>query len=220
MFYKSAVEIMQIERALISVSDKSGLLELALALQAQKVQIVSSGGTAAYLQENNIQVQTVESITDFPEMLDGRVKTLHPKIHAGILFDRSKPAHHKTIEEYNLKKFDLIVVNLYPFENTVSKPETTFAQAIEQIDIGGPSLIRSAAKNHTAVIVLSSPSQYSGFLEHLQNNSFSPETLTQYAIEAFRLTSEYDKAIFNYLNGFNTTEKLELNLEKVQNLIN
>lgn len=208
---------MQIERALISVSDKTGLIELAKILEAKNIEIISSGGTADYLQKNNIKVQTVESITEFPEMLDGRVKTLHPKIHAGILFDRDKPSHSQIIEKHKFKKFDLIIINLYPFEQTIQNPEVTLAQAIEQIDIGGPSLLRSAAKNHASVIVLSSPEQYASFLEHLENNNLTKQVLKAYAIDAFKRTCEYDEAIYTYLNN-SSEEQINLNLTKVQNL--
>jgi phosphoribosylaminoimidazolecarboxamide formyltransferase / IMP cyclohydrolase len=207
--------MIQIQRALISVYDKTGLLELAKVLQVNNIQIISSGGTAAYLEGKGISVQLVESITEFPEMLDGRVKTLHPKIHGGILFLRNKAAHQETIAAQDITPIDLVVVNLYPFEETVQKPESNLEEAIEQIDIGGPSLLRSAAKNYVSVAVLSSPSQYNSFIQALQNNLLNTEQLKEYAIAAFQKTSAYDLAISNYLAAKNNES---LNLIEVQQL--
>jgi phosphoribosylaminoimidazolecarboxamide formyltransferase / IMP cyclohydrolase len=205
--------MIEIKRALISVYDKTGLLQLAQTLQSKNIEIISSGGTAAYLQSNGIEVQTVEEVTQFPEMLNGRVKTLHPRIHGGILFLRKKPEHQETIAKHNIKPIDLVIVNLYPFEQTVAKPAVTLAEAIEQIDIGGPSLLRSASKNYTSVAVLSSPNQYEGFLKALNENNLNQEQLQQYAVAAFTKTAEYDLAISNYLSKTTTptiAEQLEL----------
>ncbi|MBI1827101.1 MAG: bifunctional phosphoribosylaminoimidazolecarboxamide formyltransferase/IMP cyclohydrolase [Planctomycetes bacterium] len=161
----------KIKRALISVYDKTGIVEFARALVDEfGIEIISTGGTAKHLKENGIPVTLVEDITGFPEMLDGRVKTLHPKIHAAILADRDNPEHMRQLAEQGIKPIDMVVVNLYPFEKTVADPNCTFEQAIEMIDIGGPCLLRAAAKNHKHVLILSDPSHYKRTLKFLVND--------------------------------------------------
>ncbi|MDX1920029.1 MAG: bifunctional phosphoribosylaminoimidazolecarboxamide formyltransferase/IMP cyclohydrolase [Candidatus Caenarcaniphilales bacterium] len=212
---------MKIERALISVYDKSGLLELADFLKQKKIQIISSGGTASYLSEHGFEVTLVEAITEFPEMMDGRVKTLHPKIHGGILYLRDKEKHHEQAQKHGIKSIDLVVVNLYPFEKTVAKPGITFEEVIEQIDIGGPSLLRSASKNSQSVVVLSSTSQYSQFIKDYSEEKLNKEKSLEYAKQAFLRTSLYDQAIHGYLESLTSPEekvKTNLSLELKQSL--
>ena len=156
-----------VTRALISVSDKRGVVDLARGLAALDIEILSTGGTAKALTAAGIAVTPVEDFTGFPEMLDGRVKTLHPRIHAGILHRRSDPSHLEALPQHDLKAIDLVVVNLYPFEQTVAKPDCRFADAIENIDIGGPSLLRASAKNHADVGVVVDPDDYPAVLAAL-----------------------------------------------------
>ena len=151
-----------VRRALLSVSDKTGLVEFARGLVASGVEIVSTGGTARQLREADVPIVEIDEFTGFPEILDGRVKTLHPRVHAGILHRRDLSAHVETMESQGFGPIDLVAVNLYPFEETVARPDTSRDEAVEQIDIGGPSMIRSAAKNHAFVTVVISPSQYGG----------------------------------------------------------
>src|SRR5712691_7930643 len=160
----------RVRRALISVSDKRGVVELARGLIGLDIEILSTGGTAKALAEAGVPVVPVEDFTGFPEMLDGRVKTLHPRIHAGILHRRNDPRHQQTMTAHGLKPIDLVVVNLYPFEQTVGRPDCTFAEAVENIDIGGPSLLRAAAKNHADVGVVVEPDDYPAVLEALRTN--------------------------------------------------
>jgi phosphoribosylaminoimidazolecarboxamide formyltransferase / IMP cyclohydrolase len=192
--------MLQIKRALISVFDKTNLLDLVKVLSENGVEIISSGGTASLISEHDYKVKLVEEITSFPEMMDGRVKTLHPVIHGGILYLRDKESHVKKAQEHSIDSIDLVVVNLYPFEKTVAKPAVQLPEAIEQIDIGGPSLLRSASKNHQSVVVLSSPEQYSGFIQKFQSNSLSQQDSLSYACEAFAQTSRYDSAIHAYFS--------------------
>ena len=189
-----------IRRALLSVSDKSGLVEFSRGLRDLGVEIISTGGTARTLREAGIPIVEIEGFTGFPEMLDGRVKTLHPKVHAGILYKRDDPAHVRTMESHDLSAIDLVAVNLYPFEQTVARPGVTREEAVEQIDIGGPSLTRSAAKNHAHVTVVSSPSQYGEVLAAMREHG-GATTLAlreRLAVEAFRRTAAYDAAIFRH----------------------
>ncbi|HTE21063.1 MAG TPA: bifunctional phosphoribosylaminoimidazolecarboxamide formyltransferase/IMP cyclohydrolase, partial [Armatimonadota bacterium] len=158
----------RIRRALLSVSDKTGLVELATGLRDLGVEILSTGGTANALTEAGIPVTPVEQATGFPEMMEGRVKTLHPAVHGGILADRSKPAHMEQLAGQGYEPIDLVAVNLYPFAATVARPDCTLEDAIENIDIGGPSMIRSAAKNHAAVTVVTSAEDYSAVLDELR----------------------------------------------------
>ena len=222
--------MVKIKRALISLSDKTGLIDLAKALSKFGVEILSTGGTARALRENGIAVTEVSDYTGFPEMLDGRVKTLHPKIHGGLLALRDNAAHMQKLQEHNIGLIDMVVVNLYPFQEAIKKPGVSLAEAIENIDIGGPSMLRSAAKNNRSVAVVSSPVFYPGIIEELNKNngSLSEETLFKLAVEVFKLTSRYDQAIAAHLEKYakgstgNTVKEfpaeLSLCFEKVQEL--
>ena len=194
-----------IKRALISVSDKSGILELASALTKLDIEILSTGGTAQLLRDNHIAVTEVGDYTGFPEMLDGRVKTLHPKVHGGLLGRRDLPEHVATMQAHDIPNIDLLVVNLYPFEATVAKPNCTLEDAIENIDIGGPAMVRSAAKNWQHVAVLTNANQYEAFLTELQGNkgAVSSQTKFKLSVAAFNRISNYDAAISDYLSSFN-----------------
>lgn len=196
--------MIKIKRALISVSDKTGILELAKELNKSGVEILSTGGTAQLLRGNGIKVKEVSEYTGFPEMLDGRVKTLHPKIHAGLLALRENSEHMKTLQEHEIGLIDMVVVNLYPFEQTAQKPGVSIEEVIENIDIGGPSMLRSAAKNHQSVAVVCNPARYSQIIEELKrNNGALPEDLMRdLAIEVFGRTSQYDGAINVYLKEY------------------
>jgi len=192
---------MKVRRALVSVHDKTGIVELAQALAAFGVEILSTGGTAKLIREAGVRVVDVSEATGFPEMLDGRVKTLHPKIHGGILARRDVPEHLAALDKHGIAPIDLVVVALYPFEQTVARPDVTQAEAIEQIDVGGPTMIRAAAKNHASVAVVTAPSQYSAVLDELRSSggALSDATRFRLAQEAFRRTAQYDAAIASYL---------------------
>ena len=194
-----------IKRALISVSDKTGVLELAQALIKLNIEILSTGGTAKLFRDNNILVTEVGDYTGFPEMLDGRVKTLHPKVHGGILGRRDLPEHVATMQAHDIPNIDMVVVNLYPFEATVCKPNCTLEEAIENIDIGGPAMVRSAAKNWQHVAVLTDASQYADILTELQanNGGLAQASLFKLSVAAFNRISNYDAAISDYLSSFN-----------------
>ena len=188
--------------ALLSVSDKTGIVDFAEGLVRSGYTIISSGGTAAVLEAEGIPVTKVSDYTGSPEILNGRVKTLHPKIHGGILAQRGNPAHDLDRKANEIGLIDIVAVNLYPFKETVAKPDVTFAEAIENIDIGGPSMVRSAAKNYKDVAVLTNPGQYGIFLDALKGNiqSISIDGLRkQFAFEAFKHTAEYDAAISDWL---------------------
>jgi phosphoribosylaminoimidazolecarboxamide formyltransferase/IMP cyclohydrolase len=187
-----------ITRALISVYDKTGLVEFAAALHDAGVEIVSTGSTAEKIREHRIPVVPVEEVTGFPESFDGRVKTLHPKIHAGILADLRLDAHLAELQSLEIAPFGLVVVNLYPFVETV-RSGATIDQCIEQIDIGGPSMIRGAAKNHHNVVVLSNPAQYAPLLSAVQQGGTTFEERQTFALEAFRVTASYDIAVATWL---------------------
>jgi len=191
----------KIKRALVSVSDKTGLVEFARGLSESGIEILSTGGTMAALEKADVPVIGVSDVTKFPEMLDGRVKTLHPVIHGGILAIREKQDHMETIARHGIEPIDMVVVNLYPFESTVAKPDVKLEDAIENIDIGGPSMIRSAAKNHASVAVVTSPKQYEPVLKELKDSDchLSLETRQRLALEAFRATARYDSAIAHFL---------------------
>jgi phosphoribosylaminoimidazolecarboxamide formyltransferase/IMP cyclohydrolase len=195
-------DFVPIKRALISVSDKTGLREFATALHKEfGVELISTGGTAKFLREAGLPVTDVSSVTEFPEMMDGRVKTLHPKIHGGLLALRDDPEHAAAMQKHGIQPIDLVCINLYPFEQTVRKPGVTFDEAIENIDIGGPSMIRSAAKNHKWVLVVTSPDRYErvlGDLHEHKGSSCAKHRLKQ-AQRAFAHTAEYDSIIANYL---------------------
>ncbi len=191
---------MKIERALISVSDKSGILEFARALASQGVEIISTGGTAKLLAENGLKVKEISDYTGFPEMLDGRVKTLHPKVHGGILGRRDLPEHVTTMQQHGIGNIDLVCVNLYPFVQTVSKPGCTLEDAIENIDIGGPAMVRSSAKNHAFVTIVTDPADYAKVVEEMKANGGAVTDKTRFslAIKAFEHTAAYDGAIANH----------------------
>ncbi|MCX7239988.1 MAG: bifunctional phosphoribosylaminoimidazolecarboxamide formyltransferase/IMP cyclohydrolase [Burkholderiales bacterium] len=187
--------------ALLSVSDKTGLLELAQALHAMGVKLLSTGGTAKLLLDNGVPVTEVAQMTGFPEMLDGRVKTLHPRVHGGLLARRDVPEHMAALKEHAIDTIDLLVVNLYPFEATVAKPGCTLEDAIENIDIGGPAMVRSAAKNWKDVAVLTDAAQYAGVLAELKaNGQVSAKTKFALSVAAFNRIAQYDAAISNYLS--------------------
>jgi phosphoribosylaminoimidazolecarboxamide formyltransferase/IMP cyclohydrolase len=194
---------MKIQRALISVSDKAGVEAFARGLAELGIEILSTGGTARALSAAGLAVRDVSDFTGFPEMLDGRVKTLHPKVHAGLLYLRGNPAHEATMKEHGLGAIDLVCVNLYPFERTVAKPDVGFEEAIENIDIGGPTMLRSAAKNHAFVTVVCDPGDYDELLQELRANggSTTPELRLRLAQKVFARQSGYDAAIARYLAG-------------------
>jgi len=221
--------MIKVKRALISVSDKTGILEFAKELHKLGVEIISTGGTAKLLRENNIPVKEVSDYTGFPEMLDGRVKTLHPKIHGGLLALRNNSEHMAKLKEHNIGLIDMVVVNLYPFEKTIQKPNVAIEEVIENIDIGGPSMLRSAAKNAQSVAVVSNPNRYLQIIEELKNNqgALSEKLMRQLSIEAFGLTSHYDGVIYNYLKNYFSgknepdsifPEEFNLSLTKIQEL--
>ena len=191
---------MKVSRALLSVSDKSGIVELARALGAAGVELLSTGGTARLLEKEDVKVTEVSAYTGFPEMLDGRVKTLHPKIHGGLLARRDDPAHVAALKGAGIFPIDLLVVNLYPFAATVADPDARFEDAIENIDIGGPAMLRSAAKNHAHVAVLVDPADYARVLAEIRaTGGVSDETRFGLAAKVFAHTAAYDGAIANYL---------------------
>ena len=197
---------MKIRRALVSVHDKAGVVDFARALGNLGVEILSTGGTARLLRDSGVAVRDVSEVTGFPEMLDGRVKTLHPKIHGGILARRDVPAHLEALVRHDIPTIDLVVVTLYPFEATVARPGVSLAEAIEQIDVGGPTLIRAAAKNHGSVAVLTDSTQYRGVLEELgARGELGDATRFRLAQDAFRRTAQYDAAIAAYLRSPGTT---------------
>ena len=185
--------------ALLSVSNKEGIIPLADALIEQGYQLLSSGGTAKVLMEEGVPVTKVSDYTGSPEILSGRVKTLHPKIHGGILAKRGDPLHDIDLKSNSIGLIDVVVVNLYPFKETVAKPDVTWNQAIENIDIGGPTMVRSAAKNHAYVSILTNPDQYKRFIKALKETKLS-DLRPQLALEAFKHTAEYDSAISNWID--------------------
>ena len=193
----------RVRRALVSTADRTGVAELAQGLAELGVEILSTGGTGAALRKAGIPVTEVAEVTGFPEILDGRVKTLHPHIHAGLLALRGNEGHIGTLREHGIEPIDLVCVNLYPFERTIARPGCTLAEAIEQIDIGGPGMLRSAAKNCESIYVLSSPDQYREALEKLRESGgvIDPEYGRRLALEAYRLTARYDRAISSFLAG-------------------
>ncbi|HYL22335.1 MAG TPA: bifunctional phosphoribosylaminoimidazolecarboxamide formyltransferase/IMP cyclohydrolase [Gemmatimonadales bacterium] len=207
-------------RALVSVSDKRGVVEFARGLVALGWEIVSTGGTAEALRAARIPVIPIERVTGFPEMMDGRVKTLHPKVHGGLLARRAHPGDRAALAEHGITPIDLVAVNLYPFRETVAKPGVPFAQAIEQIDIGGPSMLRSAAKNHADVIVVVDPDDYPLVLDALKTAAMTPGLRRQLATKVFAHTAAYDAAIHGFLaQGVGRwPERLTLALERRQEL--
>ncbi len=193
---------MKIKRALISVSDKAGLVDFAKELNKFGIEIISTGGTFALLKKHAIPAKEISRFTGFPEILDGRLKTLHPKVHGGLLFVRDNPEHVAEAKEHEIEPIDLVVVNLYPFEQTVAKPGVTLDEAIEQIDIGGPSMLRSASKNYRSVTVVVDPSDYKDVLENMRDNDGATtlKLRERLAIKVFITTSKYDGSIANFLN--------------------
>ena len=193
----------KIKTALISVSDKRGVVDFAKKLIEMGVKIISTGGTARKLSDAGVSVVSIESVTGFPEMMDGRVKTLHPKIHGGLLGLRDKAEHTAAMKEHNIEPIDLVCVNLYPFEQTIARADCTLEEAIENIDIGGPSMLRSAAKNHKFVTVVTSSDQYDRVIEQMTNNdgAVGEELRSDFARIVFGLTASYDAAIAKYLNS-------------------
>ena len=192
----------KIKTALVSVSEKTGIVDFAKSLSKMGVKIISTGGTAKKLSEAGIDVVGIEAVTGFPEMMNGRVKTLHPKIHGGLLALRDNPEHAAAMTEHDIEPIDLVCVNLYPFEQTIAKADCTLAEAIENIDIGGPSMIRSAAKNNKFVAVVTDPQQYGRVIEKMKANdgALTQELRSDFARVAFGLTASYDAAIAKYLN--------------------
>lgn len=191
----------KIKRAIISVSNKKDLLEFAKALNSMGIEILSTGGTAKTLRDARISVKDVSEYTGFPEMLDGRLKTLHPRIHGGLLSRRSNPKDMEELKKYEIDTIEMVVVNLYPFEETISKPGVSFAEAIENIDIGGPAMLRSASKNFQDVAVIVDPSDYEKVLKEMKslNGDLSYATRLELAKKVFRHTSGYDAIIADYL---------------------
>jgi phosphoribosylaminoimidazolecarboxamide formyltransferase/IMP cyclohydrolase len=220
--------IKKITRALISVSDKTGLVEFARKLSQHGIEIISTGGTAKALRENGVAARDVSDVTGFPEMLDGRVKTLHPKIHGGILGVRSNEAHQAKMAEHGIEPIDLVVINLYPFRQTIQNPDVSMEDAIENIDIGGPAMIRSAAKNHNDVAVVVDPGDYDAVISELENSGgeLSFNLRFRLAVKAFRHTADYDKEIARFLASKQSTqldalalpETIDLNLRLLTGL--
>ncbi|MBV8519918.1 MAG: bifunctional phosphoribosylaminoimidazolecarboxamide formyltransferase/IMP cyclohydrolase [Acidobacteria bacterium] len=204
-----------IERAILSVSDKTGILELAQALTARGVEILSTGGTAKHLADAGVPVTPIAQWSGAPEILGGRVKTLTPKVFGAILHDRANDAHLADVARLGIPRVDLVVVNLYPFESTIAKEGVTLAEAVEQIDIGGPSMLRAAAKNHRHVLPLCDPSLYADFLREFEGGAISDEFRLRCAIRVFEKTSAYDATIASYLGG---NASLSLQLDKFQDL--
>ena len=193
----------RVQRVLISVSDKRDILQMAGGLKELGVEILSTGGTARALKEKGIDVKEISDFTGFPEMLDGRVKTLHPKVHGGLLGRRTLPDHIEQMARHGIEPIDMVVINLYPFEQTIARDDCTLEEAIENIDIGGPAMIRSAAKNFEGVAVVVDPADYPSVLKDLKegNGTISVETTFMLAKKAFLTTSRYDTAISEYLES-------------------
>ncbi|MEP6636569.1 MAG: bifunctional phosphoribosylaminoimidazolecarboxamide formyltransferase/IMP cyclohydrolase [Acidobacteriota bacterium] len=201
----------KIRRALISVSDKTGIVDFARELKRFDVEIISTGGTAKALREAGIEVRDVADLTGFPELMEGRVKTLHPKIHGGLLGLRDNPEHQAAMREHGIEPIDMVVINLYPFEETIAREGVTPDEAIEQIDIGGPAMIRSAAKNYKTVAVVVSLEEHQGILEELNRTggALSLATRSALACKAFQRTCEYDAHVFNYLGAHAAPESFQ-----------
>jgi phosphoribosylaminoimidazolecarboxamide formyltransferase/IMP cyclohydrolase len=210
----------EVKRALISLSDKTGIVEFAKQLTEMGIEILSTGGTASKLREAGIEVKDVSEYTGFPEMMDGRVKTLHPKVHAALLALRDNPDHMKQIEEQNVELIDIVVVNLYPFQATIAKDGVTLEDAIENIDIGGPTMLRSSAKNYRHVAVVTDPADYDKIIQELkETGKVSDETKADLAVKVFRHTADYDAAIDTYLSkNLNNEQILRLKFVKGQPL--
>ena len=213
----------KVKTALISVSDKTSIVEFAQSLSQMGVKIISTGGTGKKLSQAGIEVVAIDTVTGFPEMMNGRVKTLHPKIHGGLLGLRDNDEHLAAMQEHSIEPIDMVCVNLYPFEATIAKPDCTLADAIENIDIGGPSMLRSAAKNSKFVTVVTNSSQYDKVIEEMKNNAgvVSSATRSDFARIAFGLTASYDAAIARYLNArqeIEFPERFSISLSKASSL--
>lgn len=210
------------KRALISVSDKRGVVDFAKALHELGYDIISTGGTRKALEAAGVPVMSISEITHFPEIMDGRVKTLHPAVHGALLGVRSNPDHMKQLEDLGIESIDLVAVNLYPFKETVQKPESTHADIIENIDIGGPSMLRSASKNYQSIPVICSPDDYDTVLEEIKDlGETTLETRERLAARAFRHTARYDAMIADYLtkrSGEKFPESMTITFDKVQDL--
>lgn len=212
-----------IKRALISVSDKTGIVEFAKGLNSLGVEIISTGGTARVLSDAGIDVINVSDITGFPECLNGRVKTLHPKIHGGLLAVRDNEEHMKQLKELGIDTIDMVVINLYPFKHTIMKSGVTLEEAIENIDIGGPTMLRSAAKNYRDVTVVVDPGDYERVLDEIKaNGNTTPDTRYSLALKVFEHTSQYDTMIAGYLRNYKGLgkfpQKLTITFEKIQDM--
>ncbi|MDH5757770.1 MAG: bifunctional phosphoribosylaminoimidazolecarboxamide formyltransferase/IMP cyclohydrolase, partial [Nitrospinota bacterium] len=215
----------KIKRVLISVSDKKGLVEFAQGLKTHGAHILSTGGTAKALRDAGVEVTDVSEHTGFPEIMDGRVKTLHPKVHGGILARRDLESHMAQMAENGIDPIDMVVVNLYPFEQTIAKPDVAFEEAVENIDIGGPAMVRSAAKNHTHVAVVVDPADYAAITEEMKKNdgALSQETMRALAAKAFDHTAWYDGRIASYMSQKVSSrvkfpDRMIIQLEKTQSL--
>src|SRR5437879_5291661 len=209
------MQLRTVRRALLSVSDKSNLLDFARGLAAFGIELISTGGTRKALGEGGLAVRDVADVTGFPEMLDGRVKTLHPRIHGGILAVRDNAEHQETLRAHQIEPIDLVVVNLYPFQATVARPNSTHAEIIENIDIGGPALVRSAAKNYADVAIVTEPAQYTSVLDELRvySGALTLATRERLAGAAYARTAAYDRAVSAYFAGRVGTEPLPARLE-------
>ncbi|MFH1783501.1 MAG: bifunctional phosphoribosylaminoimidazolecarboxamide formyltransferase/IMP cyclohydrolase [bacterium] len=220
--------MIKVERALISVSNKKGIIEFAKALRSMNVEILSTGGTAKQLKDNGIPVRLVSEYTGFPEILDGRVKTLHPKVHGALLALRNNKEHMRQVRNHGIKLIDMVVVNLYPFEETVSKKGASHEDIIENIDIGGPTMLRSASKNYEQIAVVTDPGDYKNIINEMKEHSgrISSQTSFMLARKVFEKTSSYDRRIYQYFCQYGGAkeeeitlgEKVQITLEKVQNL--
>ena len=219
--------MLKVNRALISVSDKKGIIPFAKGLHQLGVEIISTGGTARQLREAGLSVVEVSDYTGFPEMLDGRLKTLHPKIHGGLLALRQKKEHMEQVKEHNVGLIDMVVINLYPFEAVTQKKNVRLEEAIEHIDIGGPSMVRSTSNNYKNVAVIYHPAHYNNILEELENNSglLSDAILFKLAVEAFERTASYDNVISEFLAQRRTgndlsrfPQKISFSFQNQQNL--
>jgi phosphoribosylaminoimidazolecarboxamide formyltransferase/IMP cyclohydrolase len=216
--------MIKIKRALISVSDKTGIIDLARDLRKHKVEIISTGGTSKVLKDAGIPVMDISEVTGFPEMLDGRVKTLHPKIHGGLLYLRNNADHEGQIKKHEINAIDMIVVNLYPFEKTVADKNVKLEHAIENIDIGGPSMIRSASKNFHSVCVLTNPADYKQIIHEMDTHegAVTSDTMKKLMVAAFRYTYEYDRNIYNFFSRVfehgEMPETINISMRKSQKL--
>src|SRR6266852_1884400 len=205
----------KIQRAILSVTDKAGLVDFARKLAGMRVELISTGGTAKLLRDSGVSVKDISELTGFPEMLDGRVKTLHPKVHGGILHRRENPSHRSAVAEHGIEPIDMVVVNLYAFEKTAARAGVAFEELIENIDIGGPSMIRSAAKNFQDVAVVTSPADYDAIAEEMAKSGgeLSAATKWRLAQKAFATTAAYDSAIASTLERVSANGRFEFHPE-------